>query len=213
MKALSQTPPSEMSGKTLITLKVIVFKNCYNNSVMERRGKKAVFLDKDDTIHANKEGYLYKAEDIDFLPGVFEGCRRLQDAGYLLVITTNQSGIGRGMYTEGDFENLMEWMQGEFRKERIEIAGIYHCPHIEEDNCECRKPKSGMYFDANRDLGIELDSKSWSVGDGERDVVSGKKVGLSTILISPNPSKVKCEDADYVVTSFTEAVDVILSNE
>jgi D-glycero-D-manno-heptose 1,7-bisphosphate phosphatase len=175
--------------------------------------RKAVFLDKDGTLHDNKEGYLYKPEDIDFLPGVLDGLKKLQDAGFRLVIVTQQSGIGRGYYTRADFQKLMDWMSDQFGQSDVEIEGVYLCPHHPNDNCECRKPRTGMFLQAGKELNIPLDSESWSVGDGERDVIAGKRVGLSTILISNSKSEKSCEEADYQVKSFPEAVKTILSTK
>ncbi len=127
---------------------------------------KAVFLDRDGTINIDK-GYLYRIEDFEFLPGAIEGLRKLQEAGYLLIIITNQSGIARGYYTEEDFIKLNEYMKGELKKEGITITEVYYCPHYGND-CECRKPKTAMFERAVREFNIDL-SKSYAIGDKERD--------------------------------------------
>lgn len=135
---------------------------------------KAVFLDRDGTINAD-EGYLYRKEDFIFLPGVFEGLRQLQEAGYLLIIVTNQSGIARGYYTEEDFSRLNAWMLSRFEDEGIHITEVYYCPHHPEAviekyrvECNCRKPKTGLFREAEQKYGIEP-GLSFVIGDKLRD--------------------------------------------
>lgn len=135
---------------------------------------KAVFLDRDGTINVEKH-YLHKIEDFEFMPGVIEGLKMLQDAGYLLVIVTNQSGIGRGYYSERDFLNLNRWMLETLHSKGVNINKVYYCPHLPDAtvekyrvDCECRKPKLGMYFQAMRDLDIDF-GESYAIGDKIRD--------------------------------------------
>lgn len=136
--------------------------------------RKAVFLDRDGTINIEKN-YLYKIEDFEFLPGVFEALKLIQKKGYLLIIISNQSGIGRGFYTEKDFEVLTDWMLKKLKLEGIIINGIYYCPHHPNAskqkykiNCRCRKPGIAMFEKAIEDFNIELE-KSYVVGDKFRD--------------------------------------------
>ena len=88
---------------------------------------KAIFLDRDGTINVDKK-YLHKIEDFEFLPGVLDGMKMLQNAGYLLIVITNQSGIGRGYYSEKDFEILNSWMLGELESKGIHIARVFRLP-------------------------------------------------------------------------------------
>lgn len=136
---------------------------------------KAIFLDRDGTINVDKH-YLYRKEEFQFLPGVIQGLKILQDAGYLLIIITNQSGIGRGYFSEDDFKDLNNWMLQELEKNDIYICKVYYCPHIANainskyrKECECRKPKSGMYQKAIKEFNIDI-SKSWAIGDKVRDI-------------------------------------------
>ena len=135
---------------------------------------KAVFLDRDGTI--NKDvGYLSKIDEFEFLPGVFETLAHLQKLGYLLIIITNQSGIGRGYYTDEDYNKLNNWMISEFKKRGIIITKTYYCPHYIGSSfskynvdCNCRKPKTGLFFLAAKENNIDF-SKSICVGDSLRD--------------------------------------------
>lgn len=136
---------------------------------------KAVFLDRDGTINKEKN-YLYKIEDFEFIPGVLNGLKMLQNAGFILVIITNQSGIARGFYTEHDYFKLMNYMLGELKKNGINIAKCYYCPHLKNASvekyridCECRKPKTGLFMQAIHELDIDID-KSFAIGDKISDL-------------------------------------------
>ncbi|NCC01772.1 MAG: D-glycero-beta-D-manno-heptose 1,7-bisphosphate 7-phosphatase [Clostridia bacterium] len=150
---------------------------------------KAVFLDRDGTINIDK-AYLSKVEDFKHIPGAIEGLKMLQDAGYLLIVITNQSGIARGYYSEEDFLKLNNWMLSDLKKKGIKIAKVYYCPHhpngkIEKYkmDCNCRKPKLGMYEEAIEDFDIDL-SQSFAIGDKIRDVAICEKTSCRGYLIS-----------------------------
>ena len=137
--------------------------------------RKAVFLDRDGTINVDTN-YLYKSSDFSFLPGAKEGLKALQSAGYMLVVITNQSGIARGMYEESDYLALNQWMLEELKKDGIEIAATYYCPHHPQAvvekyriDCDCRKPKIGLFKKAAAEHGID-EANSWTVGDRMRDL-------------------------------------------
>ena len=135
---------------------------------------KAVFLDRDGTINVDKH-YLYKIEEFEFLPGAIEGMRALQEAGYLLIVVTNQSGIGRGYYTEEEFHKLNVWMIESLERQGVHITAVYYCPHLPDaavpeyrQECNCRKPKLGMYYQAAKDWNIDF-AQSIAIGDNLRD--------------------------------------------
>ena len=144
--------------------------------------KKIVFLDRDGVI--NKEvGYLYKIEDFDFISGVFEACLYFQLLGYQIIIVTNQSGIGRGYYNENDFHQITEWMLEQFRKNNIEILDVFFCPHTPDSICDCRKPKPGMFNQANNKHDIDM-KNSWMIGDKEADIKAANAAGIQhTVLV------------------------------
>ena len=161
---------------------------------------KAIFLDRDGTINVEKH-YLHKIQDFEFLPGVMGGLKMLQDNGYLLVVVTNQSGIGRGYYTEEDFALLNEWMVNSFKENGILITKVYFCPHLPDATvekyrkvCECRKPKLGMYIQAIRDFNIDL-SSSYAIGDKIRDCAICESSNCKGFLIANNE---KVEVINYV---------------
>lgn len=145
--------------------------------------KKALFLDRDGVVNVD-HGYLYQAEKFDFIPGVFEACRRFAQAGYAIVIVTNQSGIGRGYYSEQDFAELTRWMIQAFAKEHVTILDVMYCPHHPTDaqpmylkDCDCRKPAPGMLLEAINKH--QLDPKSSiMVGDKSSDMQAAINAGV-----------------------------------
>ncbi len=156
--------------------------------------QKAVFLDRDGTINVEKD-YLYKIEDFQFLPGVIEALQLLQSSGYLLIIITNQSGIARGYYTEDDYAKLNNWMLGEMKRQRVDIAAVYYCPHHPaakvgeyKVDCSCRKPKLGLYERAIADFDLDVDS-CYAVGDKARDCSICGSTGCHGFLIADNEEK------------------------
>ena len=150
---------------------------------------KAVFLDRDGTINVEKK-YLYKIEDFEFLPGVFKALHLLQDAGYILIIITNQSGIARGYYSEIDFFRLNDWMLGQFSNNGIHIEKVFYCPHHPDAliqkykiDCDCRKPKIGMFEQAINEYHLNINN-CVVVGDKLRDCAICKKTKCRGFLIS-----------------------------
>lgn len=171
---------------------------------------RAVFLDRDGTINDNgKKGYTYKIEDFKFLPGVITALRRLSKTEYKIIIVTNQSGIGRGYYTEAQMQKLHRWMVRTLKKQGVRIDKIYHCPHTSEDECDCRKPKIKLFLQAVRDFGISLD-KSWFIGDDEKDVIAGREANIKTIKIGTRmPRSLKLEPRGYA-KDLAEAISFVL---
>ncbi|WP_200763490.1 D-glycero-beta-D-manno-heptose 1,7-bisphosphate 7-phosphatase [Nitrosophilus alvini] len=165
--------------------------------------RKAVFLDRDGVINIDKS-YVYKKEDFEFSKGVFKALKHFRKLGYLLIIVTNQSGIGRCYYTQKDFEKLTEWMLGEFEKKGVKIDGVYFCPHKPEDGCICRKPEPGMIKKAAEDFDIDL-KKSWMIGDKERDIEAAHRAGIeNTILIGDIDTSAK-----FKVNSILDTISII----
>lgn len=149
---------------------------------------KAVFLDRDGTINVEKN-YLYKIEDFEILPKALEGMKILCDAGYLLIIITNQSGIARGYYTEKDYEKLTEHMKQECAGHGVKLADVLYCPHLMgaivpeyDKECDCRKPATGLFKKAVEKYDINL-SESYAIGDKMRDLSICDETGCRGYLI------------------------------
>jgi len=143
---------------------------------------KTIFLDRDGVI--NKEvGYLFKIADFEFIEGVFEACLYFNNLDYKIIIISNQSGIGRGYYNENDYHKLTEWMIDQFTKNSIKILDTLYCPHSPELNCECRKPKPGMFLEAKYKYNIDMEN-SWMIGDKDTDIKAANLAGITnTILV------------------------------
>jgi D-glycero-D-manno-heptose 1,7-bisphosphate phosphatase len=145
--------------------------------------RRALFLDRDGVVNLDRN-YVHRAGDVHFTEGVFETCRAFREAGYLVVVITNQSGIGRGYFTEEDFHRLSAWMREEFEGRGAALDGIYFCPHHPEEglgryrtHCQCRKPAPGMLLEAADDLDIDLRG-SVLVGDKDSDIEAGLRAGV-----------------------------------
>jgi len=130
--------------------------------------QKALFLDRDGVINVD-HGYVYEIEKFEFTEGIFDLLRDFHAKSYLLFIVTNQSGIGRGYYSEEDFQKLTAWMLGEFKKEKIDIVCVEHCQHAPEEKCTCRKPQTGMLDRILLHHEIDL-VNSWLIGDKQSDI-------------------------------------------
>lgn len=149
---------------------------------------KAVFFDRDGVINIDT-GYVGKIEDFTFVEGIIPAMRIAQQQGYLLIIVTNQSGIGRDYYTEDDFQQLTQWMKSELVQQGVNIDAVFHCPHTDSDDCECRKPKPGLFLQAIDKYDVDCDN-SWMLGDSERDIEAAVAAGIgNTVFFDPDSNK------------------------
>lgn len=141
--------------------------------------KKAVFLDRDGVLNQDPPHYVHKIEDMVILPRVGEAIKLLNDAGYLVIVVSNQSGVGRGMYSK---EDVMIFNAELFKRLNVEITDSIFCPHVKEDDCGCRKPHPGMLFYMSGVYDISL-SESWLVGDKRTDCEAADAAGVRSILV------------------------------
>lgn len=149
---------------------------------------RALLLDRDGVVNVDK-GHVHRIEDVAFVPGIFELCRAARNMDYLLVIVTNQAGIGRGLYTEGDFRALTAWMERRFAAEGAPVARVYHSPYHPvhgvgpyRRTSACRKPEPGMVLRARAELGLDL-AASILVGDRPSDIEAGRRAGVGTNVL------------------------------
>ncbi|NCE65617.1 HAD-IIIA family hydrolase [Pseudoflavonifractor sp. 524-17] len=149
------------------------------------RPKKVVFLDRDGTLNVRppRACYIERPEDFVWLPGAREAVKKLKDAGYTLILISNQPGIARGNLTEETLAAIHEKMQADLREIGAEIDKIYYCPHNWDDGCECRKPRPGMFFQAQKELSLDL-TKCVMIGDDERDMEAATAAGVSGLFIN-----------------------------
>ena len=169
-------------------------------------------MDRDDTLMVDV-GYCDNPDLVQLIPRAAEGIRLLKDAGYQIVIVTNQSGIGRGYFDRETLDKVNGRLRNELRRKGTDYDALYYCPHSPEEGCDCRKPKPGLLVKAASDLDIDLDS-SYAVGDRDLDVEAGRAAGTGTILVK-NGGEVdsgRGHLADFVVSDLVEAAKLILSH-
>lgn len=148
--------------------------------------KKAVFLDRDGVINHEVGDYIMRLEDFKILPHVFDGLKKLQDAGFLLVVITNQGGIAKGLYTHETFHQMHQYLDEELAKHQVSLTEVYYCPHHPfSGECLCRKPGSLLVEKAISKYKIDP-AQSWFIGDKQRDIDAGNAAGVKGILIEPN---------------------------
>ena len=167
---------------------------------------RAIFLDRDGVINVDKS-YVCKIDDFEFCDGIFEVLKKFQKLGFLLIVVTNQSGIGRGYYSSEDFEILTAWKLSELKIRDIFIDEVYHCHHDPDSGCECRKPAPGMLLQAKEKFDIDM-SSSWMIGDKKSDIDAALNAGVkNTILISKDCSDKK--GAIYCVNSILDTMNIV----
>ena len=178
--------------------------------------RKAVFLDRDGVINLDR-AYVHRWEDFEFVPGIVDAMRRLKQAGYLLVVVTNQSGIARGYYSEAQYQQLTAQMREALASAGAAVDAVYHCPHHPEGalapyatDCDCRKPAPGMILQAARELGIDLPG-SFLIGDKPSDIDAARAAGVGTsyLVASDNPLSVAASTS-VSRWSLPACVDLIL---
>lgn len=173
--------------------------------------KRALFLDRDGVVNVN-HGYVHKISDFDFIDGVFDLVLRAKELGYLIIVITNQAGIGRGLYTEADFYTLTKWMCRKFELIGATIDRVYFSPfhptaglgkYLKDDFS--RKPNPGMILEADLDFDIDLKA-SLLIGDKISDIKAGLSAGIGkNILLAPEFSQNEASLKFLQVSSLLEA--------
>jgi D-glycero-D-manno-heptose 1,7-bisphosphate phosphatase len=179
--------------------------------------RKAVFLDRDGTINEECD-YLFRSEDCRFIPGAAEAIRRLNAAGFQVIVVTNQSGVARGFYGVDDIVSLHAWITEQLAAAGARIDAWYYCPHHPEyggdNDCNCRKPFPGMLLQAAAEHGIDLAS-SWMVGDKVADIEAGIAAGCRPLLVRTGYGarhETKVSSDVVVVDALPDAAGYILAN-
>jgi len=147
-----------------------------------RPGKPAVLLDRDGTVIVERH-YLSDPALVTLEEGALQGLRRLAEAGWSLVILSNQSGIGRGYFDRAAVDAVNARVAHLLAEGGVAVAGWYICPHTAEDRCDCRKPMPGMARQAAAELGLDL-ARCWMVGDKRSDVELARAIGARAILVT-----------------------------
>lgn len=186
-----------------------------------KAGLKVVFIDRDGVINAYPGDYKYvtKWEEFHFLPRVELALKKLINSGFKIFIISNQAGVAKGLYSQKTLDNITGNMLNWLNSHQINISGVYYCTHHQNDNCACRKPKTGLIDLAIKELnksGNKLDlSSSFFIGDSVKDVETGKNAGLKTLLIFSGKEKPENSSQWQVLPDMTavdlyQAVELIL---
>lgn len=144
--------------------------------------RRAIFLDRDGVINANRPDHVKTWEEFVFLPRALDALHRIALSDFSIIVTTNQSGVNRGALTEKTLIGIHTRMSEDIRKMGGRIDAVYFCPHRPEERCECRKPGTKMYRDAARDWGVDL-SSSYLIGDAMVDVEAALAIGATPLLV------------------------------
>ncbi len=184
--------------------------------------RKIIFIDRDGVINKDpggwtENGYVTQWEDFHFLPGSINALKKLNGAGYDIVMISNQAGVGKGYYTEKSLDDINRKMLEEIEKKGARIKKTYYCVHQPGDNCDCRKPKPGLFKQAERELGVSA-AGNFFIGDGKMDIEAGAGMGMRTILVLSGKTDLeKMKDwnlkPDYIFDDLNEATDFILKQK
>lgn len=176
----------------------------------ERQRRKAVFLDRDGTL-IEEVNFLSKVQDLRFFPYTDSAVSRLKKNGFLVIVLTNQSGVARGLFEDDAVHAIHEAIQANLSHK---IDAFFHCPHMPDAGCGCRKPSTGMVEKALERFDIDL-ADSWMIGDKALDVVLGQNAGMRTVLVKTGYGAEHLDSlpkpADVVARDLSEAVDAILA--
>jgi D-glycero-D-manno-heptose 1,7-bisphosphate phosphatase len=180
---------------------------------------RAAFIDRDGVINEERN-YVHRIEDFVVLPGVAEGLKLLSDAGYRLIIVTNQAGIARGYYDQAAMELLHRHLRAQLAEDDVTLDAIYFCPHHPQGcvaglaiECDCRKPAPGMLLQAARDFDLDL-AASVLIGDKLSDVLAGKRAGVGRTVIVESGHQVEAaphSKADLVAKDLHAAARALTS--
>lgn len=172
--------------------------------------RRFVFLDRDGTLVRDR-GYTHKVADYELLPGVKKGLARLSGAGFGLAVITNQSGIGRGYYTEADFETFQAHLFADLERGGVRFEGTFLCPHLPEAGCTCRKPAPGLLWRAREEIGADLGT-SWVVGDQPSDIELARRAGCrGAVLVGVGATQRATLGEVHAVRDLEEAAEFILA--
>jgi D-glycero-D-manno-heptose 1,7-bisphosphate phosphatase len=181
------------------------------------RLRRAIFLDRDGTLNVDT-GYVSRPQDVHIVEGAAEGAKLLAEAGYMLVIVSNQSGIARGMMTQAQADSVDERLLALLAQRGVSVQATYRCPHLPTGSvaafamdCDCRKPKPGMILQAAREHGIDL-AASWMIGDGARDVEAGLAAGCRAILLAPDGAGALAGPRVFAAKDLVAAAHLIASS-
>jgi len=174
--------------------------------------QKVVFLDRDGVINvkAAEHSYITTWQDFEFMPGIFDALKYLNDTGYKLIVLTNQQGLGKQIFSEQSLLQIHENMSNELKKNGVTVDRIFYCPHTEADNCNCRKPKPGMFYKAMNEADYNIDfEKSYVLGDSLGDLPAGRALGCKTIYFGNQARISGPVQPDYIIQDLKEILNIL----
>jgi len=185
---------------------------------------RVIFLDRDGVInkYPGDADYVKSWSEFHFLPKIKPALKQLNDKGFKIFIVSNQAGVSKGIFSQENLDLITRNMLNELKKYNIDIAGVYYCTHRPEDNCSCRKPKTGLIdivINRLKKQGLDIEpSRSYFIGDTIRDVETGKVAGLKTILVLSGKEKIENKNnwqnpPHFTARNLSEAADLILNED
>ncbi|MCL5102726.1 MAG: HAD family hydrolase [Armatimonadetes bacterium] len=176
-----------------------------------------VFLDRDGVINEDRDDYVKNTRELKVFPFVLQSVRKLNDAGFKVIVVSNQQGVAKGLISEGDLQSIENEIVRQVSAAGGEIIAFYYCKHLASDGCSCRKPQSGLLTRAAKEHGVSL-RDSFMIGDTERDILAGKRAGCKTLLVltgsttEQESEHIPCRP-DFVAADLAAAVDYVLGVE
>ena len=178
--------------------------------------EKVIFIDRDGVVNRDVDDYVMSWSKFDFLPNIFEALRKLTELGYKVIIVSNQAGVGKGLYTAQALADITEKMLARIQRNGGRIYSVHYCPHRDDEDCVCRKPKVGLFKQAVASLSVDL-REAFVVGDTERDILAGKRLGCPTILVLCGKTKTReavgnfAARPDFIAEDLLDAVNTIIA--
>jgi len=186
------------------------------------RRTKMIFIDRDGVINKDPGGwtkysYVTELKDLRFIPGALKALKILNRNGIKVIVISNQAGVGKGYFSEEKLAEVNAKMLDEISRHGGRIEEVYYCIHKDEDNCRCRKPKTGLLDDAVRKYHINP-SETYFIGDSNVDVIAGRRIGAKTVFVLSGKTPLEemkrwNERPDYVFRDLLEAVKWLVEKE
>ncbi len=155
--------------------------------------KKAIFFDRDGVINKERKDYVKTVAELGIFLNIVEPIKRFKNAGFLIIVITNQSAINRGLTTDVEINKIHATIQNFLKKNETSIDKFYYCPHRPDENCICRKPKPGLFLMAAAQMDIDLKS-SWMIGDNDSDLQAATVAGCKSIKIDNETNLTKATE-------------------
>lgn len=172
---------------------------------------KIIFLDRDGVINRDPGFGIPSWDQFEFIPGSLEALKQLHLADFQVILISNQAGVAKGLYTMDDLRDITKNMLKVIKKAGGHIHSVFYCPHQDQDNCNCRKPKAGLFSQAAKGRKINF-SDTFFVGDNRRDVLAAKAIGAKSIFVLSGNTKLENLDVkpNFIANNLLNAVEKIV---